>query len=751
MRESHEITSLFVYDSSIARRSALKFYFLLASFTVIFSGAMHFSNQQDQLADIEAKQASLVDNIEIYIRNQFYESVADLLVLARQTALYNNTVNSNEQLARALVSIAQVKKQYQQLRFINNEGDEAVRVNNYLEAELAPTSDLQNKSQRYYYVEAMGLEPGQVYVSQMDLNMEQGEIVVPHQPQLRIASPVRGEHGERTGLLVFNLDVSEVLKFLGRIDYDRVGDFSLLNRDGYWLYHHDVARRWGFQLPHGQSFAQQYPQSWLNIHSANQGQLFTQGDLTTFAMIDGLVASDKEARLRYAWGANRPEIMYKSSWYIVSTIDATTLSGLLYENRRNSIWRTVMFLMLLIPVAYFWGQRSARLRQHQEKLDTFAKFVEKSSEVIYITDPKGHILFTNSAFERSTGYRQDEVLGKTPALFKSGKHPEEFYQLLWNSLKRGESFSNVFVNKRKDGSIYFEEKDITPIKNARGDVKYFVSNGRDLSQLYAMQEHKMQITSQLSQSVAHHFNNLFSALLGYLDLSLNRLKNRELAGAEKSLEKSVNTLLRAQELIGKIEKTNHRKINEYALSDIRQTMVSVVEQFSANIRNDVGVYYDIDEALPLLRVDHELLRTAVVALLENARQAFAEHGNILVTVKVITPVSAFCINCGEPLNGQYVAIIVEDNGFGMGEEIQGRVFDPFFTTRENALTNGKTPGLGLTMVRGIAHLHGGHMLLHSQSGSGTCVTLLLPVEPASANEDTHTLVENQQNQVHKHD
>jgi diguanylate cyclase (GGDEF)-like protein/PAS domain S-box-containing protein len=99
---------------------------------------------------------------------------------------------------------------------------------------------------------------------------------------------------------------------------------------------------------------------------------------------------------------------------------------------------------------------------------------------VLITDKDGAILYANPAFERVTGYSGEEVLGKTPRILKSGEHPPEVYQELWRQLLAGNPYRFVFTNRKKNGELYEEGVQISPLRNADGEVSCFVSVGRVL-------------------------------------------------------------------------------------------------------------------------------------------------------------------------------------------------------------------------------------------------------------------------------
>ncbi len=119
--------------------------------------------------------------------------------------------------------------------------------------------------------------------------------------------------------------------------------------------------------------------------------------------------------------------------------------------------------------------------------------IEQTADATVITDRNGIIEYVNPAHRVVTGYMPEEVIGKTSSIFKSGQHDQAFYERLWTTILGGEVFRERFVNRHRDGSLYFEDKTITPIKNEQGQVTHFVATGRDITR-------RMQTAEALQKS-----------------------------------------------------------------------------------------------------------------------------------------------------------------------------------------------------------------------------------------------------------
>jgi diguanylate cyclase (GGDEF)-like protein/PAS domain S-box-containing protein len=127
-------------------------------------------------------------------------------------------------------------------------------------------------------------------------------------------------------------------------------------------------------------------------------------------------------------------------------------------------------------------------RRTEAQMRKLSGALEQIADSVMITDRNGGIEYVNPAFERSTGYTRAEALGQTPRITKSGKQGAGFYKKLWQTILAGEVFSEVLVNRRKDGSLYYEEKTITPLKDIDGRITHFIATGKDVTERMQTQE-----------------------------------------------------------------------------------------------------------------------------------------------------------------------------------------------------------------------------------------------------------------------
>lgn len=140
--------------------------------------------------------------------------------------------------------------------------------------------------------------------------------------------------------------------------------------------------------------------------------------------------------------------------------------------------------------------RRERLRA-QEQLQKLSRAIEQTAECVFITNPDGIIEYVNPAFERLTGFTSEEATGKSPQMLRSGQHGGGFYRDMWRTLKDGGIFRGVVVNRRKDGTLFHEEKMITPVKDSNGEITHFISTGQDISERMKAEAIRQRLTATL--------------------------------------------------------------------------------------------------------------------------------------------------------------------------------------------------------------------------------------------------------------
>ena len=142
----------------------------------------------------------------------------------------------------------------------------------------------------------------------------------------------------------------------------------------------------------------------------------------------------------------------------------------------------------------------------KQQLKLLAQAVEQMDEMVRITDKDGVISYANEALTAHTGYRKMELVGNKIGMFKSGKHDKAFYKNLWDTIISGNTFRDVFINRKKDKHLFYEEQTITPIMNSNNDIQNFVATSHDITQRVEMEKelHKLATIDSLTSIYNRH-------------------------------------------------------------------------------------------------------------------------------------------------------------------------------------------------------------------------------------------------------
>ncbi|MBU1191247.1 MAG: response regulator [Gammaproteobacteria bacterium] len=257
--------------------------------------------------------------------------------------------------------------------------------------------------------------------------------------------------------------------------------------------------------------------------------------------------------------------------------------------------------------------------------------------------------------------------------------------------------------------------DITDQVNAR------LQQSRLQNQL--QQAKRMEAIGYLTGGVAHDFNNILASVIGFTDLALERVKTGDVESVERYLQEVRNAGEKARNLVGRMLAFSRGGTGEPASIPLVETINNTLRLVQASLPKTIKLSLERSTSEVKILMDPVQLQQLLMNLCINARDAMDGPGLITLQVTDAKPYVNECASCHRSIMGEYVCLAVTDTGSGMSEELLGRVFDPFFTTKQV----GQGSGLGLSIIHGIVHEYGGHILVESQPGTGTRFRILFPV------------------------
>ncbi len=378
-------------------------------------------------------------------------------------------------------------------------------------------------------------------------------------------------------------------------------------------------------------------------------------------------------------------------------------------------------------------------KQAELELEKLSLAIQHSLASVVIADASGQIEYVNQAFTRVTGYAAHEVIGRNPRVLNSGHHPKSFFAAMWASLLRGESWQGEMLNRKRDGTLFWERASISAVRNDNGSITHFVAVKEDITQQKAeekkrellerqlAQAQKMETLGTLAGGIAHDFNNLLTGILGYSQNA--RMTLPEDHEAVACLDVVDETSRRAAELVRRILAFSRHHFPSHAPVVLADAVHQIFPVLRSSVPTSIELILQDSSGGATIMGDTAQLGQLVVNLCTNAAQAIgSQQGAIRIEISVAEIHSPQSFDVGSVDPGLFLKLSVADTGEGIDEGVRGRIFEPFFTTKGP----GEGTGLGLAIVHTTVTAHHGAIEVRSRKGSGTTFSVYLPISESHA-------------------
>ena len=338
-----------------------------------------------------------------------------------------------------------------------------------------------------------------------------------------------------------------------------------------------------------------------------------------------------------------------------------------------------------------------------------------------------NIEFANFA---SPGLRVEDLIGTNVLQYLEDEFPQRIGAILKNVIKTGETGRYETTYRTPDGDVIYYESVVIPRKSDEDIVGLTVS-ARDITQQKISEEEKKQLEDQLRQAqkmeaigtlaggIAHDFNNILAIITGNLELAMEDLPHGSPVG--ESLHEVQKAAFRARDVVKQILSFSRKSEVAKETFDLKPVVTESLKLLRASIPTTIEFRRDISEAMCPILGDRTQIHQVLMNLCANAAHAMEAEGGIMtVGLRIVDGEmedEAFGL-----VPGQYVKLSVNDTGMGIRQEVQKRIFDPYFTTKEV----GKGTGMGLAVVHGIVMAHEGHIFVDSHLGKGTVFHTYFP-------------------------
>jgi len=323
--------------------------------TGLLIGVVYWSESQSEQTVLKLGQTSQVRLVREIIQADLRSVVTDLMLLAEgdtlQRALDENSSEAQARLWGDFAVFSRNKGLYDQVRLLDEQGQERVRVNLVDgQPQIVAPEKLQNKADRYYFRETFELAPGEVFVSPFDLNVEEGQIEQPPKPTIRFGTPVVDSQGRKRGIVIVNFLGENLLAKIRNATAGSEGRGMLLNDQGYWLYGPRPEQQWAFMYPEREKlrFRGPYPLAWQEL-TASDGQWVTPRGMFTAESVEPVAGAG-----------------YR--WYVVSHVEPDAMFARARRLRTGLVWLFVALAVVLAAVCWYLARTMLAHHQAREQL-----------------------------------------------------------------------------------------------------------------------------------------------------------------------------------------------------------------------------------------------------------------------------------------------------------------------------------------------------------------------------------------------
>ncbi len=379
-----------------------------------------------------------------------------------------------------------------------------------------------------------------------------------------------------------------------------------------------------------------------------------------------------------------------------------------------------------LRLRYLVGQRTDHLKKNERRLAYLSLAVESLGEMVVVTDLEHRITYANSAVESGLGYRRGEMIGRPAGEFFEGipGNPPDLREWIRSS-SGGIIWRGELNNRRKDGTIIRVYLTLTPLYDDGGEVIGTVGVSMDITERRELEEQlrhsqKLEAIGQLAGGVAHDFNNILAGALGYLELIKESVRAEdELFGQVDAVER---LLWRGSELTGALLAFSRKGAWQKEPLDLNRTVREVAGVVERTAAGGPEVELRLDPGLRAVTGDRSQVHQVIMNLALNACESMGRGGKLTIATRNVEAGDRIYRVQGELTEDPAVAVSFTDSGRGMSREIRERIFEPFFSTKDDRTG----VGLGLAVVKGIVDRHRGFIEVESEPGAGSVFTVYLP-------------------------
>ena len=621
---------------------------------------------------------------------------------------------------------------------------ETVRVNYSTgSAEITPNERLQDKSNRYYFYEALNMGSDQSYASQLDLNVENGQIEQPHKPMIRISHKLVNDSGDLVGVIVLNYLAADILHEM-EVAALLPGVIELIDDEGYWVFDETGQFNWSRQLGDQQNISQTDPALWYALKATSGDQINT-------------IENVSFVRLQYPRTYGNLVVDSPRSLFLVSEFEPLNIPALVRQELFSPIPIGVGLALALLSL--LWSRSAVKELAAEQTLKRESAIREKIINnslipTILITDT-GLIVEFNKAAEKLFGYSQSEVINQNVKILMPDPMRSKHDQYLDTYKKFG--VKHVVESSRKSFALTKEGKSF-PVEIAvtqiwMGQKPYFVGNLRDLSVEYELESQANAYREELEQAVEQRTMELAATNEELISRSqeaerLAAVKSEFLTNMSHEIRTPLNSIIAMSQMLerkgGELDAQHlgtrlmaagksllavindvldYSKLGAHKLelSPTEFDLESLINNLSAIMHSaslskpDVELVINNATHLDSKVVGDEVrLQQILVNLIGNAIK-FTESGYVRLEI----------ITLNKSPNSVELLFSVNDSGIGIAENNLNLIFEAFEQGDTSVHSKFGGSGLGLSISQSLLNLMGSSLMVESKQGEGSTFSFIL--------------------------
>ncbi|MBT4933167.1 MAG: PAS domain S-box protein [Rhodospirillaceae bacterium] len=369
-----------------------------------------------------------------------------------------------------------------------------------------------------------------------------------------------------------------------------------------------------------------------------------------------------------------------------------------------------------------------RIKKANDQLRVLSSAIQQNPSMVFITDNQGNIQYVNDIFTKMTLFETDEAVGQNPRILKSAETAPYVHKEIWETITNGETWRGEIQDTRKDGTLFWANANISPIKSEDGEITHFVATHEDISVRKEAEYNLLKATrraelanrakTELLANMSHELRTPLNAIIGFSQAILGQLfgplendKYMEYAGdineSGNHLLNLINDILDMSAIeAGKV----HLQEEEISFIHLAKSTVRLITPRANS--GKVSLITDIDSEFPNVFVDERRMKQILLNLLSNGVKFTKPGGSVTLSARIN--------------NDGGMMMSVKDTGIGMDDKGLQTAMREFGQVDGGLNRKEEGTGLGLPLTNSLVDLHGGTFSIKSEKDEGTTVTVILP-------------------------